>query len=421
MAIKATLSYFVILNHGTLMIRMKLMSRRKFSTLVLVALFLPLAPVVSAGDAGMVSKLSGTGPDGKTNIVIAAVGDVMMPGSLQAAVAKDNYNYAHLFEKIAQDLGAADITFANLETPVDQTAAVAGYPAFNARPELLSALKRAGVDIVSLANNHARDAGADGLLHTLQNIESAGLVFAGAGRTRAESLAPVYLNSQGVVTAFFAYTYGTNRGLSKKRKGAPAVNILRTGSREDLDAVIVQVKQARSHADLIVVSVHWGDEYAKVPTPWQKQAASELVEAGADIILGHHPHVLQPVESYRAKDGRQAVIAYSMGNFISSQNYGVSAKNKTNARALRGDGIILTIYAEKDQGRTAIVRSAFQPIWSLRERSGATTVSRPINLAREIVRLSAIAKRSKKEESMLQLLSYRQKVIGDTILAVPAP
>ena len=399
-------------------VKMIPMLRRKFTT---IALFLMLAPVASIGEVRTVGTVSGTGPSGKASIVIAAVGDVMMPGSLQKAAAKNNYNYDFLFEKIAPDLGAADITFANLETPIDHTAAIAGYPAFNARPELLFALKKAGVDVVSLANNHARDAGAGGLLRTLQNIEKAGLVVVGAGRTRVESLVPAYLSSQGVVTAFLAYTYSTNCGLPKKRKGAPAVNILRSDSRKDLAAAIIQVQQARTHADLVVVSLHWGDEYAMVPTSWQKQAAIELVEAGADIILGHHPHVLQAIDSYTAKDGRQTIIAYSLGNFISSQNYGVSSKNKKHSRALRGDGVILTIYAEKEQGRTTIVRTASQPIWSLREKVGVTTVSRPVSLLREIGKLSAIAKRTKKEEDTLQLLTYRQKVILDTIRATPVP
>jgi poly-gamma-glutamate synthesis protein (capsule biosynthesis protein) len=353
--------------------------------------------------------------------LITAVGDIMMPSSLQAAVVRNNYNYALLFEKIAPDLAVADVTFANLETPVDHTAAVSGYPAFNARPELLSALSKAGITIVSMANNHAIDAGAQGLIRTLDNITAAGLVVIGAGRTRATALAPAYVTSRGVTTAFLAFTYGTNRGIPRKRKGMPAVNILRSGSQKELTAAIDQVKQARSHADLVVVSLHWGDEYAIVPTPWQKRAAAELVEAGADIILGHHPHVLQPIESYTATDGRRAVIAYSLGNFISSQNYGISSKNKTHARALRGDGVILTIHAEKEKGRTTIVRSAFQPTWSLREKVGATALARPVSLSREIVKLSAIAKRTKKEEGTLQLLTYRQKVILDTIHAAPAP
>jgi hypothetical protein len=131
--------------------------------------------------------------------------------------------------------------------------------------------------------------------------------------------------------------------------------------------------------------------------------------------------VLQPIESHTTKDGRNTVIAYSLGNFISSQNYGVSFNNRTNARALRGDGVILTIYAEKERGKTTIVRSAVQPIWSLREKVGAATISRPVSLSREIEKLSAITKRTKKEESSLQLLTYRQKVIRDTIRTTSAP
>jgi poly-gamma-glutamate capsule biosynthesis protein CapA/YwtB (metallophosphatase superfamily) len=398
---------------------MVVMTRHSVYAASLLLILLPSISTAQALSSGPTpSRVPATA---RTELVIAAVGDVMMPGSIQKAVSKHEKNYDILFEKIVADLADADITFANLETPVDHTAAAAGYPAFNARPELLSALKKAGIDIVSLANNHALDAGADGLLRTLQNTEAAGIVVVGAGRTRGESPAPAYLSSQGVITAFLAYTYGTNRGLPKKRKSPPAVNILRPGSREDLNAAIIQVKQARSHADLVAVSLHWGDEYASVPTPWQKQAAIELVEAGADIILGHHPHVLQPIESYTTKDGRNTVIAYSLGNFTSSQNYGVSFKNKTHARALRGDGVILTIYAEKEQGKTTIVRSAVQPIWSLREKVGATTVFRPVCLSREIEKLSAITKRTKKEESSLQLLTYRQKVIRDTTSATSAP
>src|SRR5574341_924370 len=160
-------------------------------------------------------------PSGKTEIVIAAVGDIMMPLSIQRAVARNKYNYDLLFEKIAPELASADIVFANLETPVDHKAPVSGYPRFNARPELLAALKKAGVGIVSVANNHAMDAGADGLKRTLDNIEAAGLRFAGAGRTKAEAGKIAQATIRGITTAFLAYTYSTNEGLPKKRKDAP--------------------------------------------------------------------------------------------------------------------------------------------------------------------------------------------------------
>ncbi len=350
----------------------------------------------------------------KTEIVIAAVGDVMMPGSLQATIKNKMYNYDLLFEKITPDLSAADITFANLETPVDNRAGVSGYPKFNARPELLASLKKAGMDIVSIANNHVMDAGVAGLKKTIGNIEAAGLVFTGAGRTKAEATEIRRITAKDMSVAFLAYTYGTNERLPGKKSDEPGVNILRQDSEEDLALAVERVKEAGRSSDLVVVSLHWGDEYATVPTSWQKQVAEELIDAGADIILGHHPHVLQPIESYTAEDGRQGIIAFSLGNFISTQNSGVSYKNKNSSRALRGDGIILFITAGKEAGKTSITQAEFLPIWTLREVIGGRTVSRPISLSRELARLEALQERSKEEEKMKELLSFRRKVIAET-------
>ncbi len=338
----------------------------------------------------------------------------MMHFPIQAAAARNKYNYDILFEKIVDDLNDADITFANLETPVDQSADVSGYPRFNARPELLASLKKAGVDIVSLANNHAMDAGADGLARTLENISAAGILYTGAGKTKAEAAEIRYAAARGVNVAFLAYTYSTNQRLPGKKESLPGVNVLRPGSKADLGRAAEMVKKARASADLVVVSLHWGKEYATTPTPWQRTAAAELVEAGADVILGHHPHVLQPIETYIAKDGRQGVVAYSLGNFLSNQNYGVSHKNKDHVRALRGDGVILRITVEKKDGKTAVSRLEYLPIWTLREVIGGRTVSRPISLSRELVRLEALQVRSKEEEKMKELLSFRQKVIAET-------
>ncbi len=358
-------------------------------------------------------------PPVKTEIVIAAVGDVMMPGSIQAIIKKKKYNYDLLFEKIARDLGAADITFANLETPVDHKAKISGYPKFNARPELLASLKKAGVDVVSIANNHIMDAGVAGLKKTIGNIEAAGLVFIGAGRTKAEAAEIKRSTAKGMNVSFLAYTYGTNERLPRRKPGEPGVNILRPGSEEDLALAVERVQEAWQSSDLVVVSLHWGDEYSPVPTAWQRQVASELIEAGADIILGHHSHVLQPVESYTAEDGRQGIIAFSLGNFISTQNSGVSYKNKNSSRARRGDGIILFITIVKDAGRTSILRAEFLPIWTLRDVVGKSRVYRPVSLAREIERLNAFAERSDEEDGLLKLLMYRQEVILEKLTKKP--
>jgi poly-gamma-glutamate synthesis protein (capsule biosynthesis protein) len=223
-------------------------------------------------------------PTEEKEIVIAAVGDVMMPESIQSVVVKDRRGYDLLFEKITSELSAADITFANLETSVDHKAGVSGYPKFNARPELLISLKKAGVDIVSVATNHAMDMGSDGLKRTLDNIEAAGLVYIGAGRTKAEAATAKFLKTRGVNAAFLAYTYGTNQRLPRRDPDAPGVNIIGINSETDLSHAADCVRQAREDADLVVVSLHWGHEYATRPTTWQRRVASELIEAGADIL-----------------------------------------------------------------------------------------------------------------------------------------
>jgi poly-gamma-glutamate synthesis protein (capsule biosynthesis protein) len=193
------------------------------------------------------------------------------------------------------------------------------------------------------------------------------------------------------------------------------VNILRNDSDSDLTRAVKAVGDARKTADLVVVSLHWGDEYRTIPTPWQRKVAGVLIEAGAEIILGHHPHVLQPVESYASRDGRRGLIAYSLGNFISSQNYGVSNQNRTHAKALRGDGFILNIVVTKEHGKVSVRRAEFLPIWTHRDMTGKTTLYRPVSLDREIARIEKIATRTKEQDNTLKLLKFRKKVITDTL------
>ncbi len=354
-----------------------------------------------------------------TEVVIAAVGDVMMPESIQNTVVRNNLSYRFLFDPLARDL-LADMVFANLETPVDHTAPTSGYPRFNARPELLTALKQANISIVSVANNHILDTGPDGLLRTLENIKCAGMRFIGAGRTRAEAEQPTTVRVKGISVAFLAYTYGTNQGLPKKKRILMSVNILRTSSDQDLARAEANIRKARTASDLVIVSLHWGDEYRTIPTAWQRQAAAALIEAGADVVLGHHPHVLQPIEYYTCRSGRRGLIAFSLGNFISSQNYGVSNGNRDHTKALRGDGIILKIYALKKNFRASVIRAEYIPIWNLSENVGKNAVFRPVSIAREIERINSKGTRTREDDDTLSLLRYRQAIIADHLMMNPA-
>jgi poly-gamma-glutamate capsule biosynthesis protein CapA/YwtB (metallophosphatase superfamily) len=385
---------------------------RACSAVLIFCVIWPLVPACGRKqETPVLPKTSIVPVSVKNELVIAAVGDVMMPASIQTAATRKKRGYDFLFENIAQDLRAADITFANLETPVDHKAVFSGYPRFNSRPALLTALRKAGVRVVSVANNHIMDAGTEGLKRTLGNIEAAGLVFIGAGRSKAEAAEIKYLKARDVNVAFLAYTYSSNRRLPRKAPQAPGVNILRTDSEADLASAAVTVRRARASADLVVVSLHWGDEYAVDPTPWQRRVASELVEAGADVILGHHPHVLQPIESHAASDGRVGLIAFSLGNFVSSQSAGITYRNKDHRKALRGDGIILSILVRKEGGKAAVERAEFLPTWSFRTKTGTGPMYRPIILSREIAVLTAKETRNATENGNMQLLNYRQECI----------
>jgi poly-gamma-glutamate capsule biosynthesis protein CapA/YwtB (metallophosphatase superfamily) len=354
-------------------------------------------------------------PSAKTEIKIAAVGDIMMPMSIQKAVAKNKYHYDLLFEKIAEDLHSDDIVFANLETQVDQMAPLSGYPRFNSRPELLSAIKKAGFNIVSVANNHALDMKPEGLIRTLDNIEATGLRFTGAGRSRNAAEQAVLVTANSVTVAFLGYTYGTNRGIPRSAKSQPFVNILRNGSDADLTAVLASVRKVRSSTDLVVVSLHWGDEYRTEPTVWQRRVAVKLINAGADVILGHHPHVLQPIEFISTSEGRQGLIAYSLGNFVTSQNYGLSDDRRPCPQQLLGDSIILTLYATKEHGRMTITHAEFHPIWTKRDKVGASVIIRPVTIDREIQRLIAREVRVPEDDGTIAMLKNRRQTIKDQL------
>jgi poly-gamma-glutamate synthesis protein (capsule biosynthesis protein) len=171
---------------------------------LLISVFAVCALVLSAcGDAAQIPLATHVpsqhgAPSDPSVLVIAAIGDIMMPSSIQSAVRRHDNNYDLLFEKVRSDLQTADITVANLETPVDEMTPVSGYPKFNSSPYLLAALKRSGIDVISVANNHIMDAGTAGLRRMLDALDAAGLVFVGAGRTKKEAAAARFLTVRGI-------------------------------------------------------------------------------------------------------------------------------------------------------------------------------------------------------------------------------
>lgn len=263
----------------------------------------PSAPAVpSSVLAAPAPDLPDVEPPPAEPVRLAFAGDVHGEGGVGAALARGGNPFA----AIAPVLADADLTVVNLET----AAAESGSPedksfTFNADPALLGSLSASGVDVISLANNHALDYGADALVETIQRAEAAGLQVVGAGVDAEAAFAPALFDIRGVRVA----VVGMSRVL-------PTVDWFAGGGRPgiasayDEAAAVAAVIRAAEVADRVVVAIHWGQELAACPDEVQLRLADALAAAGADVIAGHHPHVLQGIE---LRD--QALVAYSLGNF----------------------------------------------------------------------------------------------------------
>jgi poly-gamma-glutamate synthesis protein (capsule biosynthesis protein) len=277
--------------------------------------------------------------------------------------------FSWLFAPIADLLGAADVTFANLETPIAPEAKGGTRPfVFNAPPEVVSALLRAGVDVVSVANNHAFDQGRGGFEETLRRLEAAGLKAVGAGPADRPA-GPLLVEANGLRIAFLGFAHFFNQDGNACPPARPRTRPCLQAATLDPERAVAAVAAATTAADAVVVSLHWGVEYAQQPRAADVELAHRLADAGALVVLGHHPHVLQPIELYRRADGRTALIAYSLGNFVSNQSrkyvHGVTPDHVAATR----DGALLRVaLARRDYGR-GVVRvevdgADFVPLWT---------------------------------------------------------
>ncbi len=241
-------------------------------------------------------------PNRPGRITIAAVGDVMLGGSMAAMLAESGAD--HPFDRTREILAAADIAVGNLEAPFGTR----GTPfkkrfTFLVPPRHAPALARAGFDVMALANNHMMDYGPEPLQATLRLLDSLGIAYSGAGMDASAARRPAVVERGGVRAAFLSYSrvHPLQFWAGKRKPGTAPAN----------DAeVAADVRAARRDADLVVVSVHWGAELMTRPKDYQVRLAHAAIDAGADLVLGHHPHVLQGLELYKGK-----LIAYSLGNF----------------------------------------------------------------------------------------------------------
>ncbi|WP_232510171.1 CapA family protein [Paenibacillus crassostreae] len=233
-------------------------------------------------------------------------GDMMFAGKVEDKLKMKGYDFP--FKYVSKLFQQDDLTIANLESPVTTAGIEASDKqyVFKSSPKALVALKEAGMDGVGLANNHILDQGVSGLLDTLKYLEKSKLQYAGAGKDADEAYAPTYFTRQGVKVALIAVSRVVPKSDWHAGKGNPGVATV-----YDPTLAIKSIASARMEADIVIVMAHWGEERALNPIGNQSELAHQFVDAGADLVIGSHPHVLQGLEQYKGK-----WIAYSTGNFI---------------------------------------------------------------------------------------------------------
>lgn len=243
---------------------------------------------------------------------LLAVGDNLIHDVIywqaQARAADGGYDFLPVYSAVSQEIADADLAFINQETPITASRLPSSYPLFNSPPQLAQNLAALGFDIVNPANNHMLDQGIEGLTETEQALRENNI----PAITGTDGAVPV-LEREGISFSFTGFTEHTNGILLPQGQEE---KITYTDQPERMQQ---QVKEAAQIADVAVVSVHWGQENSTTPTPAQRELAQQLADWGADIIIGTHPHVLQPVEQLTAADGRQVWVLYSLGNFVSAQ------------------------------------------------------------------------------------------------------
>lgn len=314
------------------------------------------------------SPVPATVPEPITATILAA-GDVIMHDNVIKSGRKSDggYDYNYIFERVKPHVEKADFAVVSFEgTALETDRNYTGYPLFNAPPAIISAFSYAGFDMVNTGNNHCLDRGLKGLLETRDIILRNNMQVIG---TYADAAEPRHVIKviNGIKIGFLSYTYGCNMNENRLTKDERDTHL----SIIDKEKIKKEIENLSSLADLVVVLVHWGIEYQVEPAQEQKTLAELMLHAGADIILGSHPHVIERSEIHETEDGIGYVI-YSMGNFLSNQIPG-SQPNKRNNDLTR-ESVMVFIKAEKDPvtGKTRIASVKHIPAWVHRYTENGT-------------------------------------------------
>jgi len=278
-------------------------------------------------------------------ITLMFVGDIMLDRGVEYMIKKyGGGDYRFPFTKISDYLQKADILFGNLESIIsDKGKRVGSIYSFRADPKAIEALKHVGFNVLSVANNHIFDYGREAMEDNFQRLKTAGIDFVGGGFSEKEAHLPVIKEVEGVKIAFLAYTnLGSKHWQAKGDFSGIAWLDERTGK---------DIKATKEISDLLIVSMHFGDEYQSQPNSEQKYWAHLAIDAGADLVIGHHSHVIQGIEKYK-----QGYIVYSLGNFVFDQGF-----SEATMQGLLLEVLIEDVQLEKVTLKKIKINNFFQP------------------------------------------------------------
>lgn len=291
-------------------------------------------------------------PTIEKEITLSAVGDVLIHSPVyEDARVSDGFDFNPMFKHVKTYLDSSTVTIANQETMIGgEEMGLSSYPSFNSPFEVGDALKENGVDIVTLANNHTLDRGEQAITNAIGHWQTIDMLYEGAYQSQDDQeKIRVLETEEGISIASLAYTYGTN-GIPVPQGKEYLVNLI---DREKMQEDIIEAKKV---ADVIVLSLHFGNEYEPYPNQSQKDLAKFAADLGVDVVIGHHPHVLQPIDWVEGEDGHQTLVAYSLGNFLSNQQ-------KYNQRVGGIFGFSITKQMEGEEEKIKVHSPTFVPTY----------------------------------------------------------
>ncbi|TCN38795.1 poly-gamma-glutamate synthesis protein (capsule biosynthesis protein) [Kribbella orskensis] len=346
--------------------------------------------------AGTSTASKGTKPaaeNGPDRITLVATGDVLLHERLWTTAKRDGtngeWNFAPLLQGVKPLVKSADLAVCHLETPLGTP--YSGYPLFQGPPQIVPALKQTGYDVCSTASNHSFDKGAAGVDRTLDTLDKAGLKHTGTARTPEEAATPTIVSVRGVKVALLSYTYGFN-GMPY-----PDGETWRAG-KLDVPKIKAMAQKARENgAEIVVVSCHWGDEYSKSVNSQQQDVAAQLLaDSNIDLVLGHHAHVVQPLQRIKGK-----WVAYGLGNLVAAHR---------EPDSLKAEGLLVRFTFQKSGDRWKAEQAEYAPLLMT-----ATLPVRVLDVRRELAKPGI----SEARRSRLELAERRTTATVESLGAEP--